>query len=230
MKIKAIVTDIEGTTSSIDFVHQVLFPYSTKALPEYVRQHAQKDDIAVIIDRVKQEINQLDADLEVVITTLLNWIKEDKKITPLKTLQGFIWENGFKQNHFQGHLYEDAYLNLVRWYKLGIKLYVFSSGSVKAQKLLFGHSQYGDLTYLFEGYFDTNIGNKKEVSAYQNIAQAIALPPQEILFLSDVIAELDAAAGAGYHTLLLDRQHKMENSNDHDVVINFGEINFDIAS
>ena len=228
MKIKAIVTDIEGTTSSIDFVHQVLFPYSTKALPEYVRQHAQEDEIAVIIDRVKQEIDRLDANLELVIATLLNWIEEDKKITPLKTLQGFIWEDGFKNNHFQGHLYEDAYRNLVQWYKLGIKLYVFSSGSVKAQKLLFGHSQYGDLTYLFEGYFDTNIGNKKEVTAYQNIAQAIELPPQEILFLSDVIAELDAAAGAGYHTLLLDRQNNIANSNGHDVVTIFDDIKFDM--
>ena len=224
MKIKAIVTDIEGTTSSIDFVHQVLFPYSTKALPEYVRQHAQQEEIAVIIKQVKQEIDRLDADLELVIATLLSWIKEDKKITPLKNLQGFIWEDGYKNNHFQGHLYKDAYLNLVQWYKLGIKLYVFSSGSVKAQKLLFGHSLYGDLTYLFEGYFDTNIGNKKEVTAYQNIARSIALPSPEILFLSDVIAELDAARSAGYRTLLLDRNKSIDNSNGHDVATNFDDI------
>lgn len=228
MKIKAIVTDIEGTTSSIDFVHQVLFPYSTKALPEYVRRHSQQKEIAAIIVQVKQEISQLDADLEVVIAALLSWIEEDKKIMPLKTLQGFIWENGFKNNHFQGHLYEDAYRNLVQWYQAGIKLYVFSSGSIKAQKLLFGHSQYGDLTYLFEGYFDTNIGNKKTVAAYQNIAQAIALPPQEILFLSDVIAELDAAAGAGYRILLLDRNKNQENSEDHDIATNFDAIKFDV--
>lgn len=228
MKIEAIVTDIEGTTSSIDFVHQVLFPYSTKALPEYIRQHAQEEEIAVIIGQVKQEINQLDSDLELIIATLLSWIKEDKKITPLKTLQGFIWEDGFKNNHFQGHLYEDAYRNLVQWYKLGIKLYVFSSGSVKAQKLLFAHSQYGDLTYLFDSYFDTNVGNKKEVTAYQNIAQTIDLPPQEILFLSDVISELDAAASAGYHTLLLDRNKNIDNSNGHDVVTNFDDIKLNI--
>lgn len=96
MKIEAIVTDIEGTTSSIDFVHQVLFPYSTKALPEYIRQHAQEEEIAVIIGQVKQEINQLDSDLELIIATLLSWIKEDKKITPLKTLQGFIWKMDLK--------------------------------------------------------------------------------------------------------------------------------------
>ena len=228
MKIKAIVTDIEGTTSSIDFVHQVLFPYSKKALAEYVRQHAHQKEIAVIIEQVKQEIDRLDADLELVIATLLSWIEEDKKITPLKTLQGFIWEDGFKNDRFQGHLYEDAYLNLVQWYKLGIKLYVFSSGSVKAQKLLFGHSLYGDLTYLFEGYFDTNIGNKKEVTAYQNIARSIALPSTEILFLSDVIAELNAARSAGYHTLLLDRNKSIDNSNGHDVITNFDDIKLNV--
>lgn len=224
MPIKAIVTDIEGTTSSIDFVHQVLFPYSTKALPEYVRKHAQNEEIATIITEVKQEIQQLDADLEVVITTLLNWIAADKKITPLKSLQGFIWEDGFKNNHFQGHLYEDAYCNLVQWYQSGIKLYVFSSGSVKAQKLLFGYSQYGDLNYLFTSNFDTKIGNKKSVAAYQSIAQKIAFPPSEILFLSDVIAELDAAADAGYQTLVLDRQQNISSSNNHSVVTDFDAI------
>lgn len=224
MQIKAIVTDIEGTTSSIDFVHQVLFPYSTKALPEYIRNHAQQEEIAPIIKQVKEEISKSDADLETVINTLLTWIKEDKKITPLKTLQGFIWEDGFINNHFQGHLYEDAYQNLVKWYEAGIKLYVFSSGSVKAQKLLFGHSKYGDLTYLFQGYFDTNVGNKKSAAAYQNIANAIAAPPQEILFLSDVVAELDAAATAGYQTILLARDKTIENNKEHNVVSNFDDI------
>lgn len=224
MAIKAIVTDIEGTTSAIDFVHQVLFPYSTKALPDYVRQHAQEAEIATIIAQVKAEIKQSDADLEIVIATLLDWIATDQKITPLKTLQGFIWETGFKNHHFQGHLYEDAYRNLKQWQQTGIKLYVFSSGSIKAQKLLFGYSQYGDLTYLFEGYFDTKIGNKKTVTAYQNIQKAIALPASEILFLSDVITELDAAKNAGYHTLLLDREKSINNTQGHDVISDFDAI------
>lgn len=224
MAIKAIVTDIEGTTSAIDFVHQVLFPYSTKALPDYVRQHAQEAEIATIIAQVKAEIKQSDADLEIVIATLLDWIATDQKITPLKTLQGFIWETGFKNNHFQGHIYEDACRNLKQWQQAGIKLYVFSSGSVKAQKLLFGYSQFGDLTYLFKGYFDTQVGNKKTVTAYQNIQKAIALPASEILFLSDVIAELDAAKIAGFHTLLLDREKSIDNTQGHDVVSDFNTI------
>ncbi|BAZ44986.1 2,3-diketo-5-methylthio-1-phosphopentane phosphatase [Chondrocystis sp. NIES-4102] len=224
MPIKAIVTDIEGTTSDIDFVHQVLFPYAAKALGDYLRQNQQQEEIATIIDQVKAEIQQPDADLEVVITTLLDWIARDQKITPLKTLQGYIWETGFKNKDFQGHLYQDAYDNLKQWQQAGIKLYVFSSGSVKAQKLLFGYSQYGDLTYLFEGYFDTQIGGKKTVEAYQNIAKAIALAPEEILFLSDVIAELDAAKTAGYHTKLLDRGQSYQNEPGHNIVKDFDAI------
>lgn len=224
MPIKAIVTDIEGTTSDIDFVHQVLFPYAAKALGDYLRQNQQQEEIAIIIDQVKAEIQQPDADLEVIITTLLDWIAKDQKITPLKTLQGYIWETGFKNNDFQGHLYQDAYDNLKQWQQAGIKLYVFSSGSVKAQKLLFGYSQYGDLTYLFEGYFDTQIGGKKTVEAYQNIAKAIALAPEEILFLSDVIAELDAAKTAGYHTKLLDRGENYQDEPGHTVVQDFDAI------
>jgi enolase-phosphatase E1 len=224
MTIRAIVTDIEGTTSSIDFVHRILFPYSAKALPEYLRQYAEKPEIAEIIEQVRQEMNQPKASIDCVIAQLLDWIKEDKKITPLKTLQGFLWEHGFKNRDFKGHLYEDAFNKLKDWHELGIKLYVFSSGSKKAQKLLFGHSEFGDLTYLFSGYFDTHIGNKKQVDSYRNIAQKIEIEPQEILFLSDVVSELDAASEAGYQTLLLARNQLTEDSHQHKVITSFNEI------
>ena len=227
MKIRAIVTDIEGTTSSIDFVHRVLFPYSTKVLPEYVRSCAEQPEVADIIDSVRQEIGQPDANLERVIDVLLGWIKEDKKITALKTLQGLVWEYGFQSGQFKGHLYQDAYKNLQQWYERGIKLYVFSSGSVRAQKLLFGYSEYGDLNYLFSGYFDTRIGHKKQTTSYQEIAKAIAIEPHYILFLSDVVAELDAAFDAGYSTFLLARNEIPYNSNSHQVVSNFDEIKLD---
>ena len=224
MNIQAILTDIEGTTSSIDFVHQVLFPYSAQALPEYIRKYYQEPEIATIITEVRQEIAQPNASLEQVIETLIDWIKEDKKITPLKTLQGFIWEYGFKNHEFQGHLYEDAYRNLQQWFNQGIKLYVFSSGSEKAQKLLFSHSKYGDLTYLFQGYFDTKIGSKKQANSYQVIAASIDTNPQNILFLSDVIAELDAAKEAGYNTMLLARKELPLATQLHSVVTSFAEI------
>ena len=224
MKIQAILTDIEGTTSSIDFVHQVLFPYSAKALPEYIRQYYQQPEIAAIITEVRQEIGQPNASLEQVRQTLLDWMKADKKITPLKTLQGFIWEYGFRNQEFQGHLYEDAYRNLKQWCEQGIKLYVFSSGSEKAQKLLFGYSKYGDITKLFQGYFDTRIGNKKQSISYEKIAAAIQIKAQNILFLSDVVAELDAAKQVGYNTILLARKELPNNNQEHLVVTNFDDI------
>jgi enolase-phosphatase E1 len=224
MTIRAILTDIEGTTSSIDFVHQVLFPYAAKALPQYIRAGTLEPEISNIIAEVKKAIAQPNASLDTVIDTLLGWIKEDKKITPLKSLQGFIWEYGYKNGEFQSHVYEDAYLGLKRWYEQGIKLYVYSSGSEQAQKLLFGYSIFGDLTYLFNRYFDTRIGAKKESPSYQKIAEEIKKAPKEILFLSDVVAELDAAAGAGYNTVLLARDGVTENSHSHKIVSSFDEI------
>ncbi len=224
MNIKAIVNDIEGTTSSIEFVHKVLFPYSAQALPDYIRQHFQMPEIAAIIKDVKVEIDRENASIDEVITTLLGWIEADKKITPLKTLQGFIWEDGFKKGEFKSHIYEDAYLNLKKWRDRNLDLYVYSSGSEKAQKLLFGNTEYGDLNYLFSGYFDTRIGNKKESPSYQKIAEKIAKEPQEILFLSDVVAELNAAASVGYQTVLLARNEMPENSQNIRVVNNFDEI------
>ncbi len=224
MTIRAIVTDIEGTTSSIDFVHRILFPYSARSLPQYVRENAQKPEISCIIEQVRQEISQPQASIEQVIDALLGWIKQDKKITPLKTLQGFIWEDGYKKGEYSSHLYEDAYRGLKDWRDRGIKLYVYSSGSEKAQKLLFANSEFGDLTYLFSGYFDTRIGAKKQSSSYQKIAAEINIAPQEILFLSDVVAELDAAASAGYNTILLARDAVPENC-PHRVVDSFDRIN-----
>jgi enolase-phosphatase E1 len=224
MKIEAIVTDIEGTTSSIEFVHKVLFPYSVKIIPEFIRDREKEPEIATIITAIKQESNQPDANIDEVIATLMAWIKQDKKITALKALQGIVWEYGFRNNEFKGDLYEDAYRNLQKWHQQGIKLYVFSSGSIKAQKLLFGNNQYGDLTYLFRDYFDTNIGNKKEIVAYQNIATAIKTNPENILFLSDVVAELDAAKAAGYNTILVVRDELPLNSDRHIITNNFDRI------
>lgn len=223
-QIKAIVTDIEGTTSSIEFVHKVLFPYSVKILPQYLQQHSQEPEIADIVKSIKQEIGKPEADLNEVIATLMAWIKSDRKITSLKALQGYVWEYGFNQGEFEGHIYEDAARNLKLWQQQGIKLYVFSSGSVKAQKLLFAHNQAGDLSSLFSGYFDTNIGNKKEAQSYHNIAKEIGAEPENILFLSDVIAELDAASSANFQTVLLVREGDLPKEVSHQVVKDFDAI------
>lgn len=205
MIINAIVTDIEGTTTDIAFVKDVLFPYAFEQLPDYVRQHVTDPDVAAQLDATRQEMGQPQADLEVVITQLLYWIDTDEKVTPLKTLQGMLWSHGYKNGDFTAHLYADVAPALHQWAAEGKALYVYSSGSVQAQKLLFAHTPVGDLTPLFRGYFDTRMGHKRDADAYRNIAQVIALPAEQILFLSDVAEELDAARSAGWRTLQLVR-------------------------
>lgn len=202
--IKAIVTDIEGTTSSLSFVKDVLFPYSRERMAGFVRAHANDAAVRKLLDEVRQIMGGRTGD-EKIIVQLVQWIDADKKVTPLKALQGMIWEAGFKQGDFKGHVYEDAVRKLKAWHAQGIKLYVFSSGSVQAQKLLFAYSEYGDLTPLFSGYFDTTVGAKREEDAYRKIAQRIGLAPDNIMFLSDIKEELDAARAAGMHTTLLAR-------------------------
>lgn len=202
--IKAIVTDIEGTTSSISFVHEVLFPYARARLREFVLAHADEPEVAAQLDAVRMTAEG-HPDLNGVIQQLLHWMDEDKKVTALKALQGLIWEQGYRNGDFHGHIYADAVENLRNWHAQGIALYIYSSGSVHAQKLLFGHTQYGDLTPLFSGYFDTRIGAKTEVSAYQHIVESLQLPAAQILFLSDIERELDAARAAGLKTCWLVR-------------------------
>ena len=204
-RLTAIVTDIEGTTSSIEFVHQVLFPYARKALPDFLRKHQHEPDIARLLRQVDEESGTAADDIEHRIATLLRWIDEDRKATPLKALQGLVWEQGYRNGDFTGHVYEDAVRRLREWHDAGIALYVYSSGSVKAQQLLFGNSDAGDLRPLFKGYFDTRIGHKREPAAYTAIAQAIGLPAGEVLFLSDVCEELAAADTAGMRTILVVR-------------------------
>lgn len=198
--IEAILTDIEGTTSSIRFVHEVLFPYAARHLPAYVREHEGEAAVAAQLRGLAEEAGLDRADAEACIPVLLEWIATDRKATPLKALQGMVWEAGYTKGDFQGHVYDDAAAGLRRWKRAGIALYVYSSGSVPAQKLLFAHTPAGDLTSLFSGYFDTRIGAKRDPSAYERIVAEIGRPAGKILFLSDVEAELDAARAVGMAT------------------------------
>jgi enolase-phosphatase E1 len=200
---KAIVTDIEGTTSSLSFVHEVLFPYSRARLADFVAAHPA--EVATVLDEVRAETGQPDLDRDSCIARLLEWHAADRKITPLKTLQGMIWAEGFAAGALKGHVYADAAAGLRRWHARGIALYVYSSGSVAAQLLVFGHTDFGDLTPLFSGHFDTTVGAKKEAASYGAIARAIGCAPAEILFLSDVTDELAAAWEAGFQVMLLAR-------------------------
>lgn len=200
MAIRAILSDIEGTTSAVSFVFDVLFPYARRHLPGFLHEHASDPAVAGQIEAVRSESGESDADLSRVTDILLHWIDIDRKATPLKALQGMVWEQGYHAGALKGHVYPDAVEALRRWHEQGYALYVYSSGSIQAQKLIFGCSEAGDLTPLFSGYFDTTSGPKREAGSYARIGAAIGLPAEEILFLSDIVEELDAAREAGMQT------------------------------
>ncbi|QQP99536.1 acireductone synthase [Lysobacter enzymogenes] len=205
MPIRAILTDIEGTTSSISFVKDVLFPYARRALPGFVAARGREPNVRKWLDAVAMEHGGVCQD-SVVVEVLQGWIDEDRKHTALKALQGMIWADGYKSADFTSHMYPDAAPALRQWKDAGLRLYVYSSGSVPAQRLLFGHSDAGDLTELFSGFFDTEVGGKREAASYERIRESIGLAGDEILFLSDVVEELDAAREAGLETVLIDRR------------------------
>ncbi len=220
---KAIITDIEGTTSSIAFVKEVLFPYARTNLADYVRTHEHEQPVKSLLEDVSKEIGAPQT-TEQTITQLIQWLDQDNKVTPLKTLQGLIWEAGYLKGDFNGHIYPDAVKNLKAWKALGLDLYIYSSGSVYAQKLLFAHTDYGDLTPLFNGYFDTHIGGKKEKDSYSNIAKQLVIPANQLLFLSDIKEELDAALAVGFQTIWLVRDALPNPQAEHRQVNSFDQI------
>ena len=222
--IRAIVTDIEGTTSDIRFVHNVLFPYARERLAAFVSAQQYAEPVNTILDNLREEIARPQASTRDLIDTLFAFMDEDRKSTALKALQGIIWREGYVNGDFTGHLYPDVLPSLEKWKAQGIDLYVYSSGSVAAQKLLFGYSDEGDITHLFSGYFDTHIGAKRDVQSYQNIAAQIGAAPSQILFLSDIHQELDAAEQAGFRTLQLIRGDE-DGTSHHYQVHQFDDIN-----
>lgn len=198
--IRAIVTDIEGTTSSISFVKDVLFPYARKRLPAYVETHADQPEVQHWLHEAAKEAGLIEASRQEVIELLEHWIDEDRKSTALKALQGMIWKDGYEEGEYRAHMYPEVAARLHAWRGEGLHLYVYSSGSVPAQKLFFRYSESGDLTPVFAGYFDTETGPKREMQSYQRIVEAIGERPEHVLFLSDVVEELDAAQAAGLKT------------------------------
>ena len=223
-----ILTDIEGTTTSVSFVYDVLFPYFRENidkvkdlthLPEVVEVFKQTKDLAKI-EGVDLTTN------EEVINQLTTWSLDDKKITPLKTLQGILWKEAYESGLIKGHVYPDVANALALWKKENIELGVFSSGSVAAQKLIFGFSEAGDLTPYFSNYFDTTTGGKRETETYSKIATLIRKKPNDILFLSDIVEELEAADNAGFQTIQLVRQGTTANWPS--TAKSFSEINLDV--
>lgn len=202
---KSILTDIEGTTSSISFVKDVLFPYSRSALPGFLAEHGCDPDVRRWLDLVASEHGGI-CDDRMITEVLQGWIDTDRKHTALKALQGMIWKAGYDDGAYRSHMYPDAPSQLRAWHAAGHPLYIYSSGSVSAQKLLFAHSEAGDLAPLFSGHFDTEIGGKRDASSYRRITASIGCAPHDLLFLSDVVEELDAAREAGLGTVLIDRR------------------------
>jgi enolase-phosphatase E1 len=204
IRARAVLVDVEGTTSTIAFVHDVLFPYADEHLDAFVAAHRNEPDVAqAMLDAARLAGVEPDTDDATVLAHLHAWIAQDRKATPLKTLQGLIWAEGYERTGLRGHVYPDAAAGLRRWHAAGLRLYVYSSGSVEAQRVLFANSAQGDLSPLFSGNFDTTVGGKREASSYRVIAEVIGVPPRDVVFLSDVDAELDAARGAGMQTVRL---------------------------
>ena len=213
---KFILTDIEGTTTSVSFVYEVLFPYFRENIHKTIElQHLKsvQEVFSQTIQWVKDTENRTISTPSEIIEVLNQWSQEDKKITPLKTLQGILWEEAYTSGTIQGHVYDDVAPALKRWKEKGIQLGVFSSGSIAAQKLIFGYSVAGDLTPYFSAYFDTSTGGKREAATYQLIAEKLGILASEILFLSDITEELQAAASADLQTIQLVRDETIANWN-----------------
>ncbi|MGH9872885.1 MAG: acireductone synthase [Pyrinomonadaceae bacterium] len=215
--IRGILLDIEGTTTPIAFVHEVLFSYARSRIRNYLTEHSGSEELLADLAELRQEhaadlkagqqppaIPDEARDTEIdSIVAYINWLMDrDRKSKGLKSLQGKIWKQGYLDGILKAQLFADVAPALERWRAEGLNVSIFSSGSSLAQKLLFAHTDAGDLTRFISNYFDTTVGSKTDVESYRQIAAALSLPAEKVLFISDVIGELDAASEAGMQTLL----------------------------
>ena len=224
-EIKCVLMDIEGTTTSVSFVYDVLFPYFLTNVDKLLFNDS--DEVIAAFDEVKELVKN-EGGLELLsrqdcINQLVLWCKEDRKVTPLKFLQGVIWEEGYLAGTLVSHVYDDVPHSLKEWYDNKIELAIFSSGSVEAQKLIFKFANQGDLSNYLSAYFDTVTGPKRETNTYKIIADQLQFPASSILFLSDIREELMAAEEAGMQTIQLVRPGTT--SNWKNTAENFTEIN-----
>jgi enolase-phosphatase E1 len=202
----AVVIDIEGTVGSIRFVKEVLFPFARQRLRSFVIEHGAEPAVAGVLRSVATECGLEVTDVDGLVTQLERWSDEDRKATPLKALQGMIWAGGYRRGELTAHLYDDAVAALKRWAVSRLPVHVYSSGSIAAQKLYFAHTPAGDLTSGLAGYFDTTTGPKQAPDSYRRIANAVGRPVGDLLFLSDVGAELEAAVAAGFRAVQVRRE------------------------
>jgi enolase-phosphatase E1 len=221
----ALVVDIEGTTSATRFIVDQLYPYSRERFAGWIDERGDDPEVARVIAQVRELTGEPRASTRRIVSVLNAWLDRDEKIAPLKTLQGRIWQDGFATGQLTAHFYPDVIPSLRAWKAAGHELYVFSSGSVSAQRAWFGHSPEGDLLPLFSRLFDTeNAGPKRAASSYHAIAAAVATDPSLLVFLSDLVSELDAAREAGWHTVGVRRpgeHHHAQGVGDHLEVASF---------
>jgi len=209
MNVRAILLDIEGTTTPIAFVHEVLFSYARTHVRDFLTSNADsaevRADVAVLREEHAADVenNNQPPAIDEGVAVYVEWlIERDRKSTGLKSLQGKIWRRGYADGSLKSQVYDDVAPAFERWRAKGLSVNIFSSGSVLAQQLLFAHTNAGDLTKFIENYFDTNVGKKGEAESYRRIAEALRLRAGDVLFISDVVAELDAASEAGMQALL----------------------------
>ena len=208
----AILLDIEGTVSDKRFVAETLFPFARARIKAFVRDHARDGEVAASLSLMRAKLGRPDASPEEIGAELERWIDADKKEEPLKSLQGLIWKEGYDSGELISHIYADVPPALERWRQAGKRIAIFSSGSVSAQKLLFGNTKVGDLTPFFSGYFDLSTGPKFDAASYVKIAKAMDLAPNDIHFYSDAPREVEAALAVGMIATLVERDGPIEAS------------------
>ncbi len=234
-KMKAILLDIEGTTTPINFVHKTLFPFAKERIGEFVRQNFSEihTEITQLKTEYKKDFSEQiygrdfnENSPESVVNYLKFLIEIDRKSTPLKSLQGKIWQRGYESGELKSVMFEDVPRAFERWKTRRKTIAIYSSGSVLAQKLIFKYSNFGDLSRFIDNYFDTNVGHKREAESYKSIADALSFPPENLAFVSDVVEELDAAGKIGLNTFLSIREGNapVEKQTKYQVIHSFDEI------
>jgi enolase-phosphatase E1 len=231
---RAILLDIEGTTSSIQFVYEVLMPFARQELEPFLERRWEDPLVAAVKEQFAHDAGApsfaiwagSDSARDRLAAEARRLMDGDVKATGLKQLQGLIWDEGFRAGRLLAHVYPDVPPALRKWSAQGLDLRIYSSGSIMAQKVFFAHTLAGDLLPLFRGHYDTTTGPKRNADSYRRIVADLDMPANEILFLSDVAAELDAAATAGLHTGLVVRPGNapVPPGTVHPVVHEFGEI------
>jgi enolase-phosphatase E1 len=232
--IRAVLLDVEGTTTPVTFVTEVLFPHARSGMRAHLEARGAEPAVKAQVDALRDEHARDEREglgpppwsgaLDAVVGYVGFLMDRDRKSTPLKALQGQVWEGGYRSGALRGEVYPDVPPALARWQRQGRQVAIFSSGSVLAQALLFGTTPHGDLTHFIAAHFDTSTGPKREAESYRRIAQALECEPPEVLFLSDVVAELDAARRAGCRTALCVRGEEAVASAPHPLIHTFDAV------